>query len=158
MNSPKSHLIQCKSKVFLPHSDPIPTKFIADRYICFIFRTVFFNARWIKRTVMLSVTAWVCGRQLRAAVLSAAAHRCGTTRCARGRHQIPQQQTSASPSARTELGGLKVQKEGRFATQETAKKLGCMRPPLVRLGQVSEKGRVNRNSTSRILSAKPGSS
>ena len=56
MNSPKSHLIQCKSKVFLPHSDPIPTKFIADRYICFIFRTVFFNARWINRTVMLSVT------------------------------------------------------------------------------------------------------
>ncbi len=55
MNSPKSHLIQCKSKVFLPHSDP-SAYFIANRYICFIFRTVFSNARWIKRTVMLSVT------------------------------------------------------------------------------------------------------
>jgi len=71
---------------------------------------------------------------------------------------IPQQQTSASPSARTELRGLKVQKEGRFATHETAKKLGCMRPPPVRLGQVSEKGRVNRDSTSQILSVKPRSS
>ncbi len=56
------------------------------------------------------------------------------------------------------LRGLKEWVEGRFATHETAKKLGCMRPPPVRLGQVSEKGRVNRDSTSQILSAKPRSS
>ena len=40
---------------------------------------------------------------------------------------------------------------------ETAKKLGCMRPPPVRLGQVSEKGRVNRDdSASQILSGSQG--
>ena len=56
------------------------------------------------------------------------------------------------------IEGVKGADGGSFATHETAKKLGCMRPPPVRLGQVSEKGRVNRDSTSQILSAKPRSS
>ncbi|MFN9906984.1 MAG: hypothetical protein ACK56F_12840, partial [bacterium] len=42
------------------------------------------------------------------------------------------------------IGGVKGEEGGAFATHETAKKLGCMRPPPVRLGQVSEKGGVNR--------------
>ena len=56
------------------------------------------------------------------------------------------------------IGGVKGEGGGAFATHETAKKLGCMRPPPVRLGQVSEKGGVNRYSTGRILSTKPRSS
>jgi hypothetical protein len=53
------------------------------------------------------------------------------------------------------IGGVKGDDGGTFAAHETAKKLGCMRPPPVRLGQVSEKGEVNRNPTCRILSSKP---
>jgi len=56
------------------------------------------------------------------------------------------------------IEGVKGGAGGAFATHEAAKKLGCMRPPPVRLGQVSEKGEVNRNPTGRILSAKPRSS
>ncbi len=56
------------------------------------------------------------------------------------------------------IGGVKGEEGGAFAAHEVAKKLGCMRPPPVRLGQVSEKGEVNRNSTGRILSTKSGSS
>ena len=56
------------------------------------------------------------------------------------------------------IGGVKGDDGGTFAAHEAAKKLGCMRPPPVRLGQVSEKGGVNRYSTGRILSTKPRSS
>jgi hypothetical protein len=56
------------------------------------------------------------------------------------------------------IGGVKGDDGGAFAAHETAKKLGCMRPPPVRLGQVSEKGEVNRNPTCRILSSNPRSS
>ena len=56
------------------------------------------------------------------------------------------------------IEGVKGEAGGAFAAHETAKKLGCMRPPPVRLGQVSEKGGVNRGSTGRILSTKSGSS
>ncbi|MFN9939073.1 MAG: hypothetical protein ACK56I_06320, partial [bacterium] len=56
------------------------------------------------------------------------------------------------------IGGVKGDDGGAFAAHETATKLGCMRPPPGRLGQVSEKGEVNRNPTCWILSSKPGSS
>ena len=56
------------------------------------------------------------------------------------------------------IGGVKGEEGGAFAAHEAAKKLGCMRPPPVGLGQVSEKGEVNRNPTGLILSTKSGSS
>jgi hypothetical protein len=56
------------------------------------------------------------------------------------------------------IEGVKGEAGGAFAAHEAAKRLGCMRPPPVRLGQVSEKGGVNRGSTGRILSTKSGSS
>ncbi|MFN9908092.1 MAG: hypothetical protein ACK56F_18495 [bacterium] len=73
----------------------------------------------------------------------------------RSRHRIPQQQTSASPSARIALRGVKERAEGRLR-RTRLQMLGFMRPPPVRLGQVSEKGRVNRDSASQILSGSQG--
>ena len=64
------------------------------------------------------------GRQLRAVVLPTAAHRCGNTRCARGRHQIPQQQTSASLPARTELREFKAATEGRLRRKRLRRNWG----------------------------------
>ena len=73
----------------------------------------------------------------------------------RSRHRIPQQQTSASPSARIALRGVKERAEGRLR-HTRLRRLGFMRPPPARLGQVSEKGRVNRDSASQILSGSQG--
>jgi hypothetical protein len=73
----------------------------------------------------------------------------------RSRHRIPQQQTSASPSARRELRRVKELAEGRLR-RTRLRRLGFMRPPPVRLGQVSKKGGVNRDSASQILSGSHG--
>ena len=54
------------------------------------------------------------------------------------------------PPARIALRGVKERAEGRLRRMRL-RRLGFMRPPPVRLGQVSEKGRVNRDSARQIL-------
>ncbi len=73
----------------------------------------------------------------------------------RSRHRRPQKQTSASPSARRELRRVKERVEGRLQHRRLWRQ-GFMRPPPGGLGQVSEKGGVNRDSACQILRGSRG--